>query len=156
MDMTHHYHFDPQLVALSYAISVFGAFTALQLAIAIPTAKGSALWGWVVGAAAAMGGGAIWSMHFIAMLAFRMPMRVSYDLGLTLASLLLAMLVTGAGLFIVGRGEPLPRFDLHVPLLSLPRWFGTETANIPANHTGRPTQRACRGRSSRPASGPRY
>jgi NO-binding membrane sensor protein with MHYT domain len=106
MDMTHHYHFDPQLVALSYAISVFGAFTALQLAIAIPTAKGSALWGWVVGAAAAMGGGAIWSMHFIAMLAFRMPMRVSYDLGLTLASLLLAMLVTGAGLFIVGRGEP--------------------------------------------------
>jgi NO-binding membrane sensor protein with MHYT domain len=53
-----------------------------------------------------MGGGAIWSMHFIAMLAFRMPMKVSYDLSLTLASLVLAMLVTGAGLFIVGRGKP--------------------------------------------------
>jgi NO-binding membrane sensor protein with MHYT domain len=35
-----------------------------------------------------------------------MPMRVSYDLGITLASLVLAMLVTGAGLLIVGRGEP--------------------------------------------------
>jgi NO-binding membrane sensor protein with MHYT domain len=104
MDMTH--HFDPLLVALSYAISVFGAFTALQLAIAIPTAKGTALWGWVVGAAAAMGGGAIWSMHFIAMLAFRMPMRVSYDIGLTMVSLLLAVAVTGGGLLTVGRGEP--------------------------------------------------
>jgi NO-binding membrane sensor protein with MHYT domain len=104
MIMTHTY--DPLLIALSYAISVFGAFTALQLAVAIPTAKGTALWGWVVGAAAAMGGGAIWSMHFIAMLAFRMPMKVSYDLSLTLASLVLAMLVTGAGLFIVGRGRP--------------------------------------------------
>jgi NO-binding membrane sensor protein with MHYT domain len=106
MSMTDHTSYDLVLVALSYVISVFGAFTALQLAVAIPTAKGTALWGWVVGAAAAMGGGAIWSMHFIAMLAFRMPMRVSYDVGLTLASLLLAMVVTGAGLLIVGRGEP--------------------------------------------------
>lgn len=106
MNMSAHTSFDPLLVALSYAISVFGAFTALQLAVAIPTAKGTALWGWVAGAAAAMGGGAIWSMHFIAMLAFRMPMRVSYDMGITLASLVLAMLVSGAGLLIVGRGEP--------------------------------------------------
>jgi NO-binding membrane sensor protein with MHYT domain len=106
MSMTAHTSFDPLLVALSYAISVFGAFTALQLAVAIPTARGSALWGWVVGAAAAMGGGAIWSMHFIAMLAFRMPMRVSYDMGITLGSLALAILVSGAGLYIVGRGEP--------------------------------------------------
>jgi NO-binding membrane sensor protein with MHYT domain len=70
MTMIGHTSYDPMLIALSYAISVFGAFTALQLAVAIPTAKGSALWGWVAGAAAAMGGGAIWSMHFIAMLAF--------------------------------------------------------------------------------------
>lgn len=105
MTMIGHTSYDPLLVALSYAISVFGAFTALQLAVAIPTAKGSALWGWVAGAAAAMGGGAIWSMHFIAMLALRMPMRVSYDVGLTLASLVLAMVVTGVGLFLVGRGE---------------------------------------------------
>jgi NO-binding membrane sensor protein with MHYT domain len=106
MNMIGHTSYDLQLVGLSYAISVFGAFTALQLAVAIPTAKGSAVWGWLAGAAAAMGGGAIWSMHFIAMLAFRMPMRVSYDVGITLASLLFAILVTGAGLFIVGRGEP--------------------------------------------------
>ncbi|HVT18331.1 MAG TPA: MHYT domain-containing protein [Thermoanaerobaculia bacterium] len=98
--------YDMTLVVLSYVISVFGAYTALQLAVAIPGAKGNALWGWLGGAALAMGGGAIWSMHFIAMLAFRMPMQVGYDVALTLGSLLVAVAVTGVGLFIVGRGEP--------------------------------------------------
>ncbi len=97
--------YDLSLVILSYVISVFGAYAALQLAVAIPTARGRALWGWLLGAAFAMGGGAIWSMHFIAMLAYRMPMPVRYDSGLTLASLAVAILVTGIGLYIVGRGE---------------------------------------------------
>src|ERR1700724_2301687 len=97
--------YDLPLVILSYAISVFGAYTALQLAVAIPTARGRALWGWLAGAAVAMGGGAIWSMHFIAMLAYKMAMPVSYDTGLTLASLVVAVLVTGLGLYVVGRGE---------------------------------------------------
>jgi hypothetical protein len=39
-------------------------------------------------------GGGIWSMHFIAMLAFRMPMPVGYDLGLTVLSLIVAVAVT--------------------------------------------------------------
>jgi len=97
--------YDLPLVALSYVISVFGAYTALQLAVAIPSARGRALWGWLLGAAVAMGGGAIWSMHFIAMLAYKMPMRVTYDTVLTLTSLVVAVLVTGIGLYIVGRGE---------------------------------------------------
>jgi Flp pilus assembly protein TadD len=32
---------------------------------------------------------------------------------------------------IVARGQPLPAFDFHCPLLSLPRVFGTNLANIP-------------------------
>src|SRR5687767_4741562 len=49
-------------------------------------------------------GGGIWSMHFVAMLAFSMPgMGVHYDFGLTLLSLVLPILVTGAGFFIVTR-----------------------------------------------------
>jgi NO-binding membrane sensor protein with MHYT domain len=98
--------YDLPLVLLSYAISVFGAFTALQLAVAIPQASGRALWGWLIGAAFAMGGGAIWSMHFIAMLAYQMPMEVRYDPVLTLGSLAVAVAVTGVGLYVVGRGEP--------------------------------------------------
>jgi tetratricopeptide (TPR) repeat protein len=32
---------------------------------------------------------------------------------------------------VVARGQPLPAFDLHCPLLSLPRVFGTNLANVP-------------------------
>jgi len=61
-------HYEPFLVALSYVISVFGSYTALQLAIAIPQGRTwGAVIGSVIGAAAAVGGGAIWSMHFIGM-----------------------------------------------------------------------------------------
>jgi tetratricopeptide (TPR) repeat protein len=37
-----------------------------------------------------------------------------------------------AGVKIVERGQPRPEFDLHCPLLSLPKAFGTVLSNIPA------------------------
>ena len=92
------------LVVLSYVISVFGAYCALQWAAQIPQARGWLLATWVGGAAVAMGGGAIWSMHFIAMMACRLPVSVTYDLSITLASLFVAIVVTGVGLYTVGRG----------------------------------------------------
>lgn len=71
---------DPLLMGLSYLVSVMGSFTALQLAIAIPAARTAASkWGAVTFAGVAMGGGAIWAMHFIAMLACQMDLHVSYD-----------------------------------------------------------------------------
>jgi len=98
--------YEPLLVALSYLISVLGSYTALQLAIAIPQARGRlAALGWVAGAAVALGGGAIWSMHFIAMNAADMGMPVSYDATLTLSSLAMAIVASGVGLYVVGRGE---------------------------------------------------
>src|SRR5262252_6706320 len=99
-------HYQPFLVALSYAISVLGSYTALQLAIAIPQAQDrtSAL-GWVLGAAVALGGGAIWSMHFIAMNAADMGVPVAYDATLTFASLVLAVAAPALGLYVVGRGQ---------------------------------------------------
>jgi len=97
--------YDMTLVALSYVISVFGAYTALQLAIGIPAAQGRSMVGWLVGAALAMGGGAIWSMHFIGMLAYEVSMPVAYDPVITLVSAIIAVAVTGVGLFVVGRGE---------------------------------------------------
>jgi NO-binding membrane sensor protein with MHYT domain len=103
-------HYEPLLVALSYVISVFGSYTALQLAIAIPQARNRmTVLGSVTGAAVALGGGAIWSMHFIAMNAADMGMQVAYDAFLTYASLGMAIVASGLGLFIVGRsgGDPL-------------------------------------------------
>jgi len=104
MNMHNHIVYEPLLVALSYLISVLGSYTALQLAIAIPQARGRlAALGWVAGAAVALGGGAIWSMHFIAMNDMGMP--VSYDATLTLSSLAMAIVASGIGLYVVGRGE---------------------------------------------------
>jgi NO-binding membrane sensor protein with MHYT domain len=98
--------YDPFLVALSYLISVFGSYTALQLAIAIPHAKTWAgVVGSVTGAAVALGGGAIWSMHFIAMNAADMGMPVAYDALLTFTSLVVGVLASAIGLFIVGRSD---------------------------------------------------
>jgi PAS domain S-box-containing protein len=98
--------YDGTLVVLSILIAIAASFTALDLAGRIRAATGRvASASWLVTAALAMGGG-IWSMHFVAMLAFSMPgMDVSYDVGLTLLSLLLAVVVTGIGFLVVSRSK---------------------------------------------------
>jgi NO-binding membrane sensor protein with MHYT domain len=104
--MHNHIYYEPLLVTLSYVISVLGSYTALQLAIAIPQARDDATAiAWVSGAAVALGGGGIWSMHFIAMNAADMGMAVSYDALLTGASLGIGIVASGFGLYVVGRGD---------------------------------------------------
>jgi NO-binding membrane sensor protein with MHYT domain len=95
--------FDSLLVAVSYAIAVFGSFTGLVLAGQITNLRDGLNRLWLVGAAVALGGGAIWSMHFIGMLAYKLPLPVSYDITLTLVSMLVAILFTGIGVFMVIR-----------------------------------------------------
>jgi NO-binding membrane sensor protein with MHYT domain len=93
---------------------VFGSYTALQLAIAIPQARTwTAVIGSVTGAAVALGGGAIWSMHFIGMNAADMGIPVAYDAFLTIASLLVGIAASAIGLFVVGRSDGGP-FNLPV------------------------------------------
>ena len=96
-----HAVYNPLLVLASYAISVFGSYVALQFAVRVPRTKGTAAFGWLAGAAIALGGGAIWAMHFLAMLAYQLPVTVSYDGPLTIASLFAAIIVSGIGLWIV-------------------------------------------------------
>ncbi|MGW2236930.1 MHYT domain-containing protein [Streptomyces sp. NPDC001759] len=58
--------------------------------------------GWLALGAATIGCG-IWTMHFIAMLGFQVrETGIRYDTGLTLLSLLVAIVVVGIGVFIVG------------------------------------------------------
>ncbi len=103
--------YDMSLVILSYVISAFGAYTALQLAGHVIDKQKKKRLMWIVGAAVALGGGGIWSMHFIAMLAYKLPIAVNYNIPMTLASLVAAIVVTGIGLYIV-TGQ-----DLSVPRL---------------------------------------
>jgi NO-binding membrane sensor protein with MHYT domain len=94
--------YDIWLVSLSYIVSVLGSFTALELAghVLEEKLKIKRLL-WIVVAAVALGGGGVWSMHFIAMLAFKLPIAVSYDITLTVISLVAAVVVVGIGLFVV-------------------------------------------------------
>src|SRR6185369_7106681 len=93
---------NPFLVALSILVATFASYTALDLGARVMAARGVAHGAWLVAAAITMGGG-IWSMHFVAMLAFRMPMPMSYDVGLTVLSLVLAIVVTGGGFSVISR-----------------------------------------------------
>src|SRR5712691_181994 len=93
--------YDSYLVALSILVACLASYTALDLGGRIRVSQGWARGGWLAIAAIAMGGG-IWSMHFIAMLAFLMPMPVNFDVGLTSLSLVVAIAVTGIGFYVIG------------------------------------------------------
>ena len=94
--------YNPYLVALSILVASFASYTALDLGGHVGAARGLARQAWLVAAAITMGGG-IWSMHFIGMLAFVMPIPMSYDIGLTILSLVVAIVVTGGGFYVISR-----------------------------------------------------
>jgi NO-binding membrane sensor protein with MHYT domain/two-component sensor histidine kinase len=93
--------YDPYLVALSILVAGFASYTAFDLGD-VALAQGPTHRIWLAAAALALGGG-IWSMHFVAMLAFVLPMPMSYDVGLTVLSLMLAILATGGGFYVISR-----------------------------------------------------
>jgi diguanylate cyclase (GGDEF)-like protein len=89
-------------VLLSVFVAMMASYTALSLAGRVTETQGRASALWLVGGAVAMGCG-IWSMHFIGMLAFSLPIRLSYDLLWTLVSLFAAIGVSAFALRIVTR-----------------------------------------------------
>ncbi|MGW5561403.1 MHYT domain-containing protein [Micromonospora sp. NPDC003944] len=93
--------------ALSYALSVLGSILGLVCAGRIRTARtnGQRAW-WGLLSAWALGGTAIWAMHFMAMLGFAVEnTRIRYDVALTAASTAIAVVAVGIGLAIVGTGR---------------------------------------------------
>jgi two-component system sensor histidine kinase/response regulator len=94
--------YDYRLVALSVAIAMLAAYAALDLGGRVTSARGGARLAWLSGGALAMGIG-IWSMHYIGMLAFRLPFSVKYDWPMVVLSLLAAVLASGIALFVVSR-----------------------------------------------------
>jgi len=95
-------YYDTRLVALSVFIAVLACYAALDLAARVTSARGGARYLWLSGGAVAMGIG-IWSMHYIGMLAFRLPVSVEYDWPTVLVSLLAAIFASLVALFVVSR-----------------------------------------------------
>lgn len=96
--------YDLWLVGCSFLVAVIASFAALELAGRIVVAQGRATWAWLAGGSLAMGLG-IWSMHFIGMLAFHLPIPLGYDVAITLLSVLPAILSSALVLGLVLRGR---------------------------------------------------
>src|SRR5687768_10394100 len=90
------------LVLTSILVAILASYTALDLATRITLTTGKAARAWLCGGAVSMGIG-IWSMHFLGMLAFHLPIPMGYDVPITLLSMLIAIVVSGFALFIVSR-----------------------------------------------------
>src|SRR5438105_1371658 len=91
------------LVALSVLIAICASYTALALAGRVSVARGRSRLAWLFGGSVAMGSG-IWSMHFVAMLAFHLPVPISYDVPLVALSYLAAVAASAFALFVASRG----------------------------------------------------
>lgn len=100
-----HAIYNSWLVALSIAIAVLVCSIAFRLTARVAESDGKTRRCWVIGGAIAMGIG-IWSMHFIGMLAFSLPIDLRYDLPKTLASLAVAIGASGVAIDVAGRLLP--------------------------------------------------
>ena len=96
--------YDDVLVVVSLLVAILASYTALDMAGRVAIAKGRATWWWLAGGAFAMGFG-IWSMHFVGMLAFSLPISIGYDLSITVLSLAIAIAVSAFALWQVATGE---------------------------------------------------
>lgn len=92
--------YQPGLVLLSVIVAMMASYTALNLTGRVTATRGRTSRLWLLGGAVAMGTG-IWSMHFIGMLAYSLPVKMSYDLGITILSLLAAVAVSAFALRLV-------------------------------------------------------
>ena len=99
--------YNPWLVLLSVAVAIFVSHTALRLSARVARATGMPSKLWFGGGAVAMGSG-IWSMHFIGMLAFSLPIALAYDIRTTVSSLFIAIVTSAFALGIANR----PRISL--------------------------------------------
>ncbi|MEV0344443.1 MHYT domain-containing protein [Nonomuraea sp. NPDC050680] len=100
-----HFSHGPLTLLVAYGMSSIGSMLGLLLTSRARLVSAKEARYWLAGAAVAIGGTGIWTMHFIAMLGFAVQGTViRYDMPRTAASAVLAVVVVGAGLFVVWRG----------------------------------------------------
>jgi methyl-accepting chemotaxis protein len=99
---------DWRLVALAAFVCVLATFTGLTLYRRALARSGVRDLSWAIAAGFATGSG-VWATHFIAMLAYEPALPVSYDIILTLLSLIIAIAVSSFG-FILALGALGPNF----------------------------------------------
>jgi len=99
--------YEPWLVLLSVVVAVQGAYVGLHLAVQIGDAAGMRRRLLLAGAAFSLGV-AIWAMHFVGMLAARLPFPVDYLVFPTLLSFLVCVIVVGGAVYATSSGPLTP------------------------------------------------
>ncbi len=97
--------YDPVLVTASVLIAVLAAFVAVAMAARVTSASGRFRAAWLAAGSVAMGIG-IWGMHFVGMLAFRLPVPVAYHGGIVILSALVPVLAAALALYVASRRVP--------------------------------------------------
>ena len=95
--------YETWLVLLSIVMAIQGAYVGLSLAVQIREAAGMRRRLLLAGAAFSLAV-AIWTMHFVGMLAARMPFQVDYLVFPTLLSFLVCVIVVGAAVYATSSG----------------------------------------------------
>jgi NO-binding membrane sensor protein with MHYT domain/GGDEF domain-containing protein len=92
------------LVLFSLGVAILASYTALNMVGRITATQGCASHCWLAGGACAMGMG-IWSMHFLGMLAFNLPISLGYDPSITALSFLIAIASSAFALWLVVQND---------------------------------------------------
>ncbi|MFJ3456604.1 putative bifunctional diguanylate cyclase/phosphodiesterase [Scandinavium goeteborgense] len=110
---------DPVLVGISFLVAFIASFVALDSAAKIAASNKKAALFWRLAGGSTLGIG-IWSMHFIGMLAMKMPMMMHYDFAITAVSLLVAVVAATLSINIAVNGNvlSLKRLCLATAILS--------------------------------------
>jgi NO-binding membrane sensor protein with MHYT domain len=92
---------------LAFVMAFLGSLLGLVLAGRARDCGGVSRAKWLALSAIAIGGTGIWLMHFMAMIGFDVPSTIiRYDVPTTILSVVIAVLIVGFGLFVVGMGKP--------------------------------------------------
>src|SRR3984893_15540624 len=95
--------YETWLVLLSIVMAIQGAYVGLSLAVQLADAAGLRRRLLLAGATASFAV-AIWTMHFVGMLAVRLPFQVDYLVFPTLLSFLVCTIVVGAAVYATSSG----------------------------------------------------
>jgi NO-binding membrane sensor protein with MHYT domain len=91
---------------LGYVMSSLGCFLGLRCTTRARASHGAQRARWLLLAAVSVATTGIWVMHFVAMLGFTIPgQTITYNVPVTIASMLIAVVVVGIGLLVVGFGS---------------------------------------------------
>ena len=96
--------YNPGLVVLSILVATGVSYTALRLASRVASSDTREAQVWLAAGAVAMGVG-MWTMHFVGMLAFSLPVPLAYRVPTTLVSLAVAIVTSGFALAITSGAQ---------------------------------------------------